>query len=46
MAKEEYMAAAEAIKKNEALWLTTLVKKIGVEQGGVELHCGCHKFDK
>ena len=33
----EYMAVAEAAK--EALWLTGLVKELGVEQGGVRLHC-------
>ncbi|KAE8655249.1 hypothetical protein F3Y22_tig00117034pilonHSYRG01568 [Hibiscus syriacus] len=33
----EYMAAAEAVK--EALWLTGLVKELGVHQGGVQLLC-------
>ncbi|KAE8699949.1 hypothetical protein F3Y22_tig00110569pilonHSYRG00219 [Hibiscus syriacus] len=33
----EYMAAAEAAK--EALWLTSLVKELGVQQGGVQLLC-------
>ncbi|KAK2425531.1 secreted RxLR effector protein [Trifolium repens] len=33
----KYMAVAEAAK--EALWLTGLVKELGVEQGGVQLHC-------
>ncbi|KAE8684024.1 hypothetical protein F3Y22_tig00111160pilonHSYRG00030 [Hibiscus syriacus] len=33
----EYMAAAEAAK--EALWLTGLVKELGVQQGGVQLLC-------
>ncbi|KAE8707195.1 putative ribonuclease H protein [Hibiscus syriacus] len=33
----EYMAAAEAAK--EALWLTSLVKELGVQQGGVHLLC-------
>ncbi|KAE8720084.1 Trigalactosyldiacylglycerol 1 isoform 2 [Hibiscus syriacus] len=33
----EYMAAAEAAK--EALWLTGLVKELGVHQGGVQLLC-------
>ncbi|KAL0460800.1 UNVERIFIED_CONTAM: Retrovirus-related Pol polyprotein from transposon TNT 1-94 [Sesamum latifolium] len=33
----EYMAVAEAAK--EALWLNGLVKELGVEQGGVQLHC-------
>src|ERR1044072_7598891 len=32
----EYMAVAEAAK--EALWLTGLVRELGVEQGGVSLH--------
>ena len=33
----EYMAVAETAK--EALWLTGLVKELGIEQGGVQLHC-------
>ena len=33
----EYIAAAEAAK--EALWLTGLVKELGIQQGGVSLHC-------
>ncbi|KAE8694509.1 hypothetical protein F3Y22_tig00110782pilonHSYRG00026 [Hibiscus syriacus] len=33
----EYMAAAEATK--EALWLTGLVKELGVQQGGIQLLC-------
>ncbi|KAE8715770.1 hypothetical protein F3Y22_tig00110160pilonHSYRG00432 [Hibiscus syriacus] len=33
----EYMAAAEAAK--ESLWLTGLVKELGVQQGGVQLLC-------
>ncbi|KAE8686551.1 cytochrome P450 71A9-like [Hibiscus syriacus] len=33
----EYMAAAEAAK--EALWLTGLVKELGIQQGGVQLLC-------
>ncbi|KAE8729042.1 hypothetical protein F3Y22_tig00004004pilonHSYRG00037 [Hibiscus syriacus] len=33
----EYMAAAKAAK--EALWLTGLVKELGVQQGGVQLLC-------
>src|ERR1044072_1641638 len=33
----EYMAVAEAAK--EPLWLTGLVRELGVEQGGVRLHC-------
>ena len=35
--KAEYMAVAEVA--NEALWLTGLVKELGIEQGGVQLHC-------
>ncbi|KAL0460526.1 UNVERIFIED_CONTAM: Retrovirus-related Pol polyprotein from transposon TNT 1-94 [Sesamum latifolium] len=37
MSKLEYMAVAEAAK--EALWLNGLAKELGVEQGGVQLHC-------
>ncbi|KAL0357996.1 UNVERIFIED_CONTAM: Retrovirus-related Pol polyprotein from transposon TNT 1-94 [Sesamum calycinum] len=33
----EYMAVAEDAK--EALWLNKLAKELGVEQGGVQLHC-------
>ncbi|KAL4312354.1 hypothetical protein GQ457_01G013740 [Hibiscus cannabinus] len=33
----EYMAVVEAAK--EALWLIGLVKELGLEQGGVQLHC-------
>jgi hypothetical protein len=33
----EYMALVEAAK--EALWLTGLVKELGIQQGGVSLHC-------
>ncbi|KAL0301480.1 UNVERIFIED_CONTAM: Retrovirus-related Pol polyprotein from transposon TNT 1-94, partial [Sesamum radiatum] len=33
----EYMTVAEAAK--EALWLSGLSKELGVEQGGVQLHC-------
>ncbi|KAL0396474.1 UNVERIFIED_CONTAM: Retrovirus-related Pol polyprotein from transposon TNT 1-94 [Sesamum calycinum] len=33
----EYMAVAEIAK--EALWLNGLAKELGVEQGGVQLHC-------
>jgi hypothetical protein len=33
----EYMTLVEAAK--EALWLTGLVKELGVEEGGVQLHC-------
>jgi hypothetical protein len=35
--KSEYMVVAEAAK--EALWLTVLVKELGIQQGGVQLHC-------
>ncbi|KAL0426864.1 UNVERIFIED_CONTAM: Retrovirus-related Pol polyprotein from transposon TNT 1-94 [Sesamum latifolium] len=35
--KAEYMAVAEVAK--EALWLNGLAKELGVEQGGVQLHC-------
>ena len=35
--ESEYMAAAEAAK--EALWLTGLVRELGVQQGGVKLLC-------
>ena len=38
--KAEYMAAVEAAK--EALWLTGLVKELGIQQGGVSLHCDSH----
>src|SRR5436189_639814 len=31
------MAVAEAAK--EALWLTGLAKELGIQQGGVRLHC-------
>jgi hypothetical protein len=33
-----YMTLVEAAK--EVLWLTGLVNELGVEQGGVQLHCG------
>ncbi|KAL0419201.1 UNVERIFIED_CONTAM: Retrovirus-related Pol polyprotein from transposon TNT 1-94 [Sesamum radiatum] len=33
----EYIAVAEAAK--EVLWLSELSKELGVEQGGVQLHC-------
>ena len=33
----EYMAVAKAAK--EALWLKGLVKELGLNQGGVQLHC-------
>ena len=32
----EYMAIAEAAK--EAIWLTGLVKELGIQKGGVQLH--------
>ena len=35
--KVEYMAVAEATKK--ALWLKRLVKELGLNQGGIQLHC-------
>ena len=35
--KSEYMAIAEATK--ESLWLTGLVKELGIQQGGVQLYC-------
>lgn len=31
------MEAGEALR--EALWLTGLVRELGVKQGGVRLHC-------
>ena len=33
----EYMAIAEAVK--EALWLKGLVRELGLNQGGVQMHC-------
>uniref|UniRef100_A0A2N9FYY5 Integrase catalytic domain-containing protein n=1 Tax=Fagus sylvatica TaxID=28930 RepID=A0A2N9FYY5_FAGSY len=33
----EYMAVAEAVK--EVLWLKGLVKELGLNQGGVQMHC-------
>jgi hypothetical protein len=33
----EYIVAAQAAK--EALWLTGLVKELGIQQSGVSLHC-------
>jgi hypothetical protein len=33
----EYMAVAEAAK--EASWLKGLVKELGLNQGGVQMHC-------
>ena len=35
--KSENMAVAEAAK--EAMWLAGLVKELGIQQGGVQLHC-------
>ncbi|KAK8506757.1 hypothetical protein V6N12_002201 [Hibiscus sabdariffa] len=35
--KAEYMVVIEAAK--EALWLIGLVKELGLQQGGVQLHC-------
>ena len=35
--KVEYMAAAETTK--DALWLTRLVKELGIQQVGVLLYC-------
>ena len=35
--ESEYMAIVEAAK--EALWLAGLVKELGIQQGGVQLHC-------
>ena len=35
--KAEYMAVAEVVK--EALWLKGLVKELGLNQGGVQMHC-------
>jgi hypothetical protein len=37
MIEAEYMVVAEAAK--EVLWLTGLVKELGIQQGGVSLHC-------
>ena len=33
----EYMTVAVATK--EALWLKRLVKELGLNQGGVQMHC-------
>ena len=33
----EYMATGEAAK--EALWLKRLVEELGLNQGGIQLHC-------
>ena len=35
--ESEYMAVAEAAK--EAMWVAELVKELGIQQGGVQLHC-------
>ena len=35
--ESEYMAVTEAAK--EALWLKGLVRELGIDQGGVSLHC-------
>jgi hypothetical protein len=35
--ESEYMAVGEAAK--EALWLNELVKELGLNQGGVQMHC-------
>lgn len=42
----EYMVVVEAT--NEALWLTGLVKELGVEKDGVQLHYNikCYLFDE
>ena len=37
MTEAEYMTVVEAAK--EALWMTGLVRELGVEQDGVKLHC-------
>ena len=34
--ESEYMTVAEAT--NESLWLTGLVKELGIQQGGVQLY--------
>ncbi|RVW46179.1 Retrovirus-related Pol polyprotein from transposon TNT 1-94 [Vitis vinifera] len=35
--ESEYMAMVEVAK--ESLWLTSLVKELGIQQGGVQLYC-------
>ena len=36
--QSKYMVVTKVSK--EALWLTGLVKELGIHQGGVQLHCG------
>lgn len=38
----EYMTAAKASKEN--LWLTRLVRKLDIKQGGIQMHCDSHNF--
>lgn len=38
--EEEYTEVAEVVK--EALWLTSLVKELGIKEGGVQLHYDNH----
>ena len=42
--ESEYMVVAEAAK--EGLRLVGLVKELGIQQGGVQLHSECHFFGK
>ena len=35
--ESEYMAIVEVAK--ESLWLTSLVKELGIQQGGIQLYC-------
>ena len=35
--KAEYMAITKSAK--EALWLNGLVKELGLNQGGIQMHC-------
>jgi hypothetical protein len=37
--KVEYIAVIEAVK--EALWLTSLVRELGILQVGISLYCDC-----
>jgi len=37
MIKAKYMVEAEAA--NEALWVTGLVRELGIQQGRVQVHC-------